>query len=73
MKQAQEVIFSRRRIKPCHPDIIFNVNSVKKSSYQKHLAMFLDSKVNFVEHIKDTQKAFNEFKKSGKQYILCLI
>ena len=35
-----------------HPDIIFNCNSAKKSSYQKYLGMFLDSKLDFDEHIK---------------------
>ena len=52
LKQAQEVLFSRKRNKPHHPGIIFNGNSVKKSSYQKHLSMFLDSKIDFDEHIK---------------------
>ena len=35
LKQAQEVIFSQKRNKPHHLDIIFNGNLVKKSSYQK--------------------------------------
>ena len=52
LKQAQEVIFSRERNKPHHSDIIFNGNPVKKSSYQKHLGMFLDSKLDFHQHIK---------------------
>ena len=52
MKQAQEVIFSRERNKPHHPNIIFNGNPVKKGSYQKHLGMFLDSKLDFDKHIK---------------------
>ena len=30
LKQPQEVIFSQKRSKPHHPDIIFNGNSVKK-------------------------------------------
>ena len=51
LKQAQEIIFLRKRNKP-HPDIIFNGNPVKIGSYQKHLQMFLDSKLNFDEHIK---------------------
>ena len=38
--------------KPHHPDIIFNGNPVKKSSYQKPLGMFLHSKLDFDEHIK---------------------
>ena len=53
LKQAQEVIFSRKRNKSHHPDIIFNDNPVKKSSSQKHLGMFLDSKLYFDEHIKE--------------------
>ena len=52
LKQAGEVIFSRKRNKPHHPDIIFIGNPVKKSSYQKHLGMLLDSKLDFDEHIK---------------------
>ena len=52
LKQAQEVTFSRKRNKPHHPDIIFNGNPVKKSSYQKHLGIFLNSKLAFDEHIK---------------------
>ena len=52
LKQAQEVIFSRKRNKPRHLGIIFNGNPVKKSSYQKHLCMFLNSKLDFHEHIK---------------------
>ena len=41
LKQAQEVLSSRKRNKLYHPNVIFNVNPVKKSSYQKHLRMFL--------------------------------
>ena len=52
LKQAQEVIFSWKRNKPHNPDIIFNGNPVKKGSYQKHLGMFLDSKLDFDKHIK---------------------
>ena len=47
------VLFSTTiRNKPHRPGIIFNGNPVKKSSYQKHLGMFLDSKLDFDEHIK---------------------
>ena len=52
LKQAQEVIFSRKLNKPHLPEIIFNGNPVKKSSYQKDLGMLLDGKLNFDEHIK---------------------
>ena len=43
MKQAHEVIYSRKKNKHHHPDI---------SSYQKDLGMFLDSKLDFDEYIK---------------------
>ena len=61
LKQAQEAIFSRKRNKPHHPDIIFNGHPVKKSSHQKHLGMFLDSKLDFDEHVK---KVFEKTSKS---------
>ena len=41
-----------KRNKPYHPGIFFNGNPVKNSSYLKHLGMFLDSKLDFNEHIK---------------------
>ena len=46
LKQEQEMIFSRKRNKPYHPDTVLNGNPVK------HLGMFIDSKVDFDEHIK---------------------
>ena len=67
LMQAREVIFSRKRNKPHYPDIIFNGNLVKKRSYQKHLGMFLDSKLDFDKHIKrvidKTSKSAGLFRK----------
>ena len=51
-KQAQEVIFSRKNNKLCHPDLIFNQTKVNRTSSQKHLGLLLDEKLNFKEHIK---------------------
>ena len=51
-KQAQEVIFSHKIEKPNHPELIFNNIPVNQTSYQKLLGMFLDSKLNFGEHLK---------------------
>ena len=42
LKPVQEVLLSQKRNKPHNPDIIFNGNPVRKSSYQKHWGMFLD-------------------------------
>ena len=53
LKQEQKVGFSQRINKLLHPDIIFNSNTVKKKALtKKHLGMFLDSKLDFDEHIK---------------------
>ena len=52
-KQAQEVIFSHKVQTTNHPPLFFNENVVPKySKIQKHLGMFLDSKLNFSEHLK---------------------
>ena len=50
-KQAQEAILSRKRQKSNHPFVTFNGTSVTQSEIQKHLEMFLDSKLDFKEHI----------------------
>ena len=52
-KQAQEVIFSRKMIKPSHPLIKPNKLPVQNASSQTHLGMILDEKLTFVEsHMK---------------------
>ena len=60
-KQAQEVIFSRRLQKSNHSSLMFNGTSVTQSEIQKHLEMFLDSKLDFKEHI---QNVFNKVSKT---------
>ena len=51
--QEQEVIFSRRLQKSNHPSLTFNGTSVTQSEIKKHLGMFLDSKLDFKEHIQN--------------------
>ena len=51
-KQAQEVLFSRKIQKSSQPSLIFNNNIVTQSLTQKHLGMFLDTKLDFQEHLK---------------------
>ena len=51
-KQAQELIFSRKVQTTNHPSLFFDENVVPKTTLQKHLGMFLDSKLNFSEHLK---------------------
>ena len=50
-KQAQEVIFSRKLIKPIHSPLFFNNEEVIKSTHQKHLGLILDEKLNLFDHV----------------------
>ena len=50
-QQAQEVIFSRKLQKTNYNQVYFNHNSVKQVPSQKHLGMYLDTKLNFQEHL----------------------
>ena len=60
-KQAQEVIFSRKIKKPNHPELIFNNIPVNQTSYQKHLSMFLDNKLNLGRHLKYITNKVNKY------------
>ena len=51
LKQAQEVIFSRKITKTNHPTLVFNDSPVHRVALQKYLGMFLDCKLNFEEHL----------------------
>ena len=51
-KQTQEVLFSRKIQKSSQPSLVFNNNTVTQSITQKHLGMFLDTKLDFQEHLK---------------------
>ena len=51
-KQAQEVIFSRKIVKYCHPSVFFKVTAVEKSTSEKNLGIPLDGKLGFNAHIK---------------------
>ena len=50
-KQAQEVIFSLKMIKPSHPLIKLSNLPFQNASSQKHLGMILDEKLNFESHL----------------------
>ena len=51
-KQSQEVIFSRKLQKSTPPILSFNNNAVTQSETQKHLGMFLNTKLDFQGHLK---------------------
>ena len=59
-KQAQEIICSRKLKKATHPPLFFNNNNVSQVNFQTHLAVILDVKLTFVEHLK------NVFNKANK-------
>ena len=51
-KQAQEIIFSRKTKRICHPLLRFNNSIISQSPYRKHFGIFLDARLNFEEHLK---------------------
>ena len=52
-KQAQELIFSRKTVKPFNPQVFFNEVPVECSISQKHLGLYLDQKLNFSNDINE--------------------
>ena len=59
-KQAQELIFSHKVQTTNHPLLFFIENVIPKTTLQKHLGMFLDSKLNFSEHLKTILQKTNK-------------
>ena len=65
-KQAQEIIFLRKRFKPGHPSIHCNDAPVTKGNPKKHLGSFFHKKLNFNHHMKEKlAKAMMEYMLSG--------
>ena len=57
-KQAVQVIFSQKKIKPVHPPppsppVYFNNTEVTMKDEQTHMGLILDSSLTFHSHIKD--------------------
>ena len=50
-KSAQEVLFSRKKKTQSHPAISLNNIQFERTSYQKHLGLLLDEKLNFKQHV----------------------
>ena len=53
IKQAQEVIFTKKPQESFHPNLYFNKFAIEKVQTQKHLGLTLDKKLCFKEHLKD--------------------
>ena len=58
-KPAQEVSFSRQNQIQNHPTISLNNVQVERTTYQKHLGVILDEKLNFKEHADSTISKVN--------------
>ena len=50
-KQTREVVFSGKAVAINHVTVHFNIFPVITENFQKHLGLFLDSKLNFFDHI----------------------
>ena len=58
-KPAQEVIFSRKKQFQSHLIINLNNFQVERASYQKHLGIILDEKLNFKQHVDNAISKIN--------------
>ena len=59
-KQAQKIIFSRKKIVSLHPVAYFDNKPVKSSQKHKHLGMILDSNLSYEHHIKSILNKVNK-------------
>ena len=59
-KQAHEVIFSCKIKKMSHPPLNFHNNSVQQVQFQNHLGIYLDSKLDFCEHLQNMLKKIKQ-------------
>ena len=55
-KQAQEIVFSCKANASNHETVYFNNVPVIRENIQKHLGLFLDSKLSFFDHINEKIK-----------------
>ena len=46
-------LFSRKRVKDCHPSVFFNDAVVEQPTNHKYLGIHLDKKLDFNAHIKE--------------------
>ena len=56
LKQAQEMVFSGKTNASNHKTVYFNNVPMRRENIQKHLSLFLDSKLSFLDHINEKIK-----------------
>ena len=54
------MLFSRKNQIQNHPTISLNNVQVERTTYQKHLCVILDEKLNFKEHVDSTMSKVNK-------------
>ena len=59
-KQVQDVVFSRETDKVNHMTLTFKAIPVAQTSYQKHLGLYLDEKLNFSHRLKEIISKINK-------------
>ena len=59
-KNTQEVKFFRKRRNSNHDSIYFNHNSVQQVHFRKELGMYLDTILNFQEHLNNIMTKVNK-------------
>ena len=59
-KQAQEIIFSRKKTVSIHPVVYFNNTPVNSTATHKHLGMILDSKLSYENHLQSVFSRVNK-------------
>ena len=60
IKQAQEIIFSRKTSKRNHPGLMFNSSIVNLTANHKHVGMIFDSTLSFGKHLKSVLKKISK-------------
>ena len=59
-KQAQEVIFSCKSKRLTHPPLVFSNKNVSQFFSQKHLAVAVDFKLTFADHLNNVLAKVNK-------------
>ena len=59
-KQAQEIIFSRKKTTSLHPVVHFDNRPVKSTQIRKHLGMMLGSNLSYETNIKSILNNVNK-------------
>ena len=51
--KTEQVVFSCKKVKPCHSQALLGNDVIERKSQHKHLGIQLDSELNFQSHIKE--------------------